>query len=145
MIIKKLCDEKQHKNIVDRIVNNDIPYIIEVDTNSIHTYRQMKSDYTIDLDVVYEQGISFKNDTIFDLLYKNQNNFCIFEALPTIFSINRSYVNDLHTKFISESHILTDINIISNKAILIERSEAIGNIYIVTDDKKLFSNLKMRL
>lgn len=147
MIITKKCNETQHKILISRIRNNDIPHILEIPKERMLTYRQIIPIDTINSEAAYEQGISFKSKKVFDILHKHINDFYIFETLPTLFSINYNNKPSLnsHEKFYSESLILTDINILSKDVILIEKNESIGNIFLITDNEKLFTNLKIRL
>lgn len=145
MKIVKKCNEQLNKIYLDRIINGDPPFILELPHSILNTYRQIKPSYTFNSDAAYEQGISFKSEQIFKLLKDNEELFYIFEKLPSMFIFDFESKNEINNRFVRESYILTDINILSKNVILVERSETIGNLFFVTDDKSLFLNLKLRL
>lgn len=145
MKIVKKCNEQLNKIYCERIKNNDPPFIIEIPHSKLNTYRQIKPQYTFNSDAAYEQGISFKSKHIYNLLKNNEDIFYIFEKLPSMFITDFTSDIDVNDKFLKESYIMTDINILSNDSILVERSETIGNIFLVTDIKPFYLNLKLRL
>lgn len=146
MIISKMCDENLHQNYCTRVLDYNSPYIIEIPANTIFTYRSVSEEDFLCSTCVFEQAISFRNQSIYNLLHNNIDKFHIFEKLPSICEYKlRNDLTSIETKFLSEVLILSDINIVSNKHIVIKRTDTIGNIFFVTDDKNLYSIMKLRL
>lgn len=151
MIVKRI-NQRKHDSYIEKILNDQAVFVMVVPKDSLWTYRSISFDDTKKQNIFMEFCISPRNLNAYNILESNKTKYEIYEKLPA-WPACKKYDNCQNLRgltsdklsFLEYSLMQTDVTIISPDDLEIQREDDVGPIYIVTKDKKLFTNLKMYL